>query len=56
MQQSVIKALEKAGLLAHFEELAPSHKKEYLKWINEAKKTETKDKRITKMIEMLKQK
>lgn len=56
MEQSLIKALEKSGLLAHFEGLAPSHQKEYLKWITEAKKSETKNRRIAKMIEMLKQK
>jgi uncharacterized protein YdeI (YjbR/CyaY-like superfamily) len=56
MQESVIKALEKADLLGYFEELAPSHQKKSLKWINEAKKTEMKDRRIVKMIEMLKQK
>jgi uncharacterized protein YdeI (YjbR/CyaY-like superfamily) len=54
MEQSVLNALKKAGLLVHFKELAPSHQKEYLKWINEAKKIETKDRRIAKMIEMLK--
>jgi uncharacterized protein YdeI (YjbR/CyaY-like superfamily) len=36
--------------------LAPSHQKEYLQWINEAKKQETQEKRIAKMIEMLKAK
>lgn len=56
MKESIIKALKKADLLQHFQELAPSHRKEYLKWIDEAKKTETKDRRIAKMIEILKHK
>lgn len=32
---------------------SPSHKKEYLKWINEAKKVETRIKRVEKTIKML---
>lgn len=36
-----------------FEKLPYSHKKEYVGWINEAKKNETRQKRIAKAIEML---
>lgn len=36
-----------------FEELAPSCKREYLEWITEAKRDETRDKRITQAIEWL---
>ena len=36
-----------------FEELSISHKNEYINWINEAKKEETRKKRILKTIEML---
>jgi uncharacterized protein YdeI (YjbR/CyaY-like superfamily) len=52
----VKQALLVAGLLDYFENLAASHQKEYLNWILEAKKVDTKQKRITKTIEMLKSK
>ena len=39
----------------HFSSLPPSHKKEYIKWIEEAKKDETRNNRIAKAIEMLSQ-
>ena len=38
-----------------FENLSYTHKKEYLNWIEEAKKEETKKKRINQMIERLSQ-
>ena len=37
----------------YFESLAYSHKKEYVSWILEAKRQETREKRIVKTIEML---
>ena len=40
---------------AFFDKLSYSHKREYVMWINEAKKEETWQNRIVKMIEMLKQ-
>ncbi|HAA00567.1 MAG TPA: hypothetical protein DCD96_02865 [Flavobacteriales bacterium] len=39
-----------------FESLAPSHKKEFCKWINEAKKAETRIRRIEQTLIMLKEK
>ena len=36
-----------------FENFSPSHRKEYIMWINEAKMALTKEKRIAKTIEML---
>lgn len=39
---------------AAFEKLSYTHQREYVTWINEAKKEETRANRITKMIEMLK--
>lgn len=36
-----------------FQTMPPSHRNEYIKWINEAKKQETKEKRLQKMLEML---
>jgi len=38
---------------AHFDALAFSHRKEYVVWIVEAKKAETRDARLTKTVEML---
>jgi hypothetical protein len=39
---------------AFFDKLPYTHKREYVTWINEAKKEETRQKRIVKTIEMLK--
>jgi len=41
---------------AVFEKLSYTHQKEYVAWINEAKKDETRQNRIAKTIEMLKKK
>jgi len=38
---------------AAFEKLSYTHRKEYVTWINEAKKTETRQSRIVKTLEML---
>ncbi|MCC6944245.1 MAG: DUF1905 domain-containing protein [Thermomicrobiales bacterium] len=46
-------AAESAGVLASFEKLAPSHQKEYVRSIEEAKKPETRANRIQKMIDNL---
>ncbi len=48
-------AMKKAGLLAAFEKLSYTHRKEYCRWITEAKKEETRTARLSKAIEMLKQ-
>ena len=40
---------------AFFDKLSYTHRKEYVNWINEAKKEETRQNRLTKTIEMLKQ-
>lgn len=40
---------------AAFEELSYTHKREYVMWIEEAKKEETRQRRVAKTIEMLKQ-
>jgi hypothetical protein len=39
---------------AFFEKLSYTHQREYVMWINEAKREETRQNRITKTIEMLK--
>lgn len=49
-------SLQKENLLSYFENLAFTHRKEYVRWIKEAKKEETRHRRIAKAIEMLKNK
>ena len=39
--------------LSRFEGLPPSHRKEYLNWIDEAKRDETRKRRIAGMIDKL---
>jgi uncharacterized protein YdeI (YjbR/CyaY-like superfamily) len=52
---SDIKAtLEKKGLLECYQKLPPSHQREYLFWINSAKKSETRQRRIAGMVDKLK--
>jgi hypothetical protein len=48
------KLMKKAGLLQVFNKLSYTHRKEYCRWITEAKKQETRLKRLEKAIEMLK--
>jgi hypothetical protein len=45
--------LKKEGLLASFEKLSYTHRKEYCRWITEAKKEETRQNRLRKSVEML---
>ena len=47
------KEFKSAGILTYFESLAYSHRKEYLEWIENAKKKETRVKRISGAIHML---
>jgi hypothetical protein len=46
--------LKKEGLLAGFEKLSYTHRKEYVRWIEEAKKEETRQNRMAKAVAMLK--
>jgi hypothetical protein len=46
--------MKKEGLLPVFKKLSYTHRKEYCRWITEAKKQETRLKRLEKAIEMLK--
>ncbi len=50
------KLLSKNKLLPYFENLAYSHRKEYVMWINDAKKEETRLRRMDTAIEKLKDK
>lgn len=47
------KAMKSEGLLPFFEKLSYSHRKEYCRWIADAKKEETRNRRLEKAIEML---
>jgi Bacteriocin-protection, YdeI or OmpD-Associated/Domain of unknown function (DUF1905) len=49
------KLMKKEGLLPFFEQLSYTHRKEYCRWISDAKKEETRLRRLDKAIEMLKQ-
>lgn len=46
-------AIQSSGLMAFYQECTDAHKREYVKWIEEAKKPETRAKRIGKCIGML---
>jgi uncharacterized protein YdeI (YjbR/CyaY-like superfamily) len=48
------KLIKKQGLLPIVEKLSYTHRKEYSRWITDAKKEETRLKRLGKAIEMLK--
>jgi hypothetical protein len=47
------KLMKAAGLLPFFEQLSFTHRKEYCRWISEAKKAETRAARLEKAIAML---
>jgi len=47
------KAMRRAKLLSFFEGLSYTHRKEYCRWISEARKEETRARRLAKAIEML---
>jgi len=49
-----MKLMKKEGLLPFFESLSYTHRKEYCRWIAEAKKEETRARRLDKAVEMLK--
>jgi uncharacterized protein YdeI (YjbR/CyaY-like superfamily) len=56
MNEEIINKLRAASMWQLFSNLSPSHQKEYTKWIAEAKKPATREKRIAKMIQMLTEK
>jgi hypothetical protein len=47
-------AMKKARVLASFEKLSFTHRKEYCRWIREAKREETRQTRLAKAVELLK--
>ncbi len=48
--------MKKEGLLPFFDSLSYTHRKEYCRWISEAKKQETRAKRLEKSVEMMRNK
>ena len=49
------KLLKKEGLSGSFEQLSATHRREYCRWVLDAKKEETRAKRLEKAMEMLRQ-
>jgi uncharacterized protein YdeI (YjbR/CyaY-like superfamily) len=47
------KALRSGRVLVKFEALAYSHRKEYVRWVTEAKRPQTRADRIAKTVEMV---
>jgi hypothetical protein len=47
-------AIKKAGLVSVFEGLSYTHRKEYCRWITEAKREETRSKRLQQAVELVK--
>lgn len=47
-------AMKQAGVLPFFEQLSYTHRKEYCRWISDAKKDETRVARVGRAVEMLK--
>jgi uncharacterized protein YdeI (YjbR/CyaY-like superfamily) len=56
LPQDFVDALKSAGLAAFFADCTDAHRREYLKWIAEAKRPETRKARIAKAINGLSQK
>lgn len=48
--------LKKEKLLQYFESLAYTHRKEYIRWIEDSKRVETRKARLNKALEMIKEK
>ena len=44
---------KRKGAAAAFEKQSPSHRKEYVSWIESAKKDETRQRRVAKAVEMI---
>jgi uncharacterized protein YdeI (YjbR/CyaY-like superfamily) len=51
--QDIADALKSAGLAGFFADCTPAHRNEYLKWICEAKRPETRKVRIGKAVQMI---
>jgi uncharacterized protein YdeI (YjbR/CyaY-like superfamily) len=56
LPQDIADALQGAGLVAFFADCTGAHRREYLRWIAEAKRPETRRVRIAKAIQRLSEK
>jgi uncharacterized protein YdeI (YjbR/CyaY-like superfamily) len=56
LPQDFLDALRTAGLANFFAEATHAHQREYLRWITEAKRPETRAKRIQQAVERIAQK
>jgi uncharacterized protein YdeI (YjbR/CyaY-like superfamily) len=52
----LVKALRAARLLDTFARLAPSHRKEYVMWLEDAKRPETHERRLAKIVDAVREK
>ena len=52
-QQDLLEALQKKNILERFHAFAPSYKRYYIRWIERAKRPETRQKRITLVVEQI---
>lgn len=52
--EPLLALMKKEGLLTFFESLSHTHRKEYCRWVTEARKEETRARRLEKAVEMLK--
>lgn len=50
------RVMKEKGLLSFFDSLSYTHRKEYCRWISEAKKDETRTRRLEKAVEMMRAK
>ena len=51
--EELTRALEQAGLISKFEQLAYAQRKEYAQWISRAKKYETRAQRVSEAVERI---
>lgn len=54
--QDLAAAMERENVRAYFDSLSFTHRKEYCRWISEAKREETRAKRLEKAVQMLRDK
>ena len=54
VQEDLAGAMKKAEVAAAFEKLSYTHRKEYCRWISDARKAETRQLRLARAVEMLK--
>jgi uncharacterized protein YdeI (YjbR/CyaY-like superfamily) len=53
LPSDLLQALEAAGLAVYFKECTNAHRREYLNWIGQAKRPETRRARIEKAVQMI---